>query len=55
VSYRVIFTPKARADTLEAFQWIAERSPDAAARWYEELENAMARLGEIPERHPVAE
>jgi len=50
VSYRANFTPRARADTLEAFQWIAERPPDAAARWYEGLENAMARLGEFADR-----
>ncbi|MFI5454847.1 MAG: type II toxin-antitoxin system RelE/ParE family toxin [Isosphaerales bacterium] len=50
MSYRVIFAPRARADTLEAFQWIAERPPDTAARWYEGLENAMTRLGEFPDR-----
>src|SRR5205085_5251411 len=55
VTYRVIFTPRGRADAMEAFRWIAERSPAAAARWYGDLEKAIAKLGEMPERHPVAE
>jgi plasmid stabilization system protein ParE len=55
VSYRVVFTPRARADALEAFRWIAEHSPTAAARWYAGLEKAITKLGELPERHPVAE
>ncbi len=53
MSYRVLFTP--RADALEAFRWIGERSPTAAAHWYAGLEKAIAMLGEFPERHPVAE
>ncbi|GAC1333848.1 MAG: hypothetical protein NVSMB14_00810 [Isosphaeraceae bacterium] len=53
--YRVIFTPKARADVLEAFRWIAVRSPDAAARWYSGLEKAASKLAKMPELHPVDE
>jgi hypothetical protein len=34
---------------------MAERSPDAAARWYTGLEKAIAKLNRFPERHPVAE
>jgi plasmid stabilization system protein ParE len=55
VSYRIVFTPRARADAIEALRWIAERSPDAAARWYAGLEKAIAKLGNDPEHHPVAE
>ena len=32
--YRVIIQPRARAEVIEGFRWIAERSPGAAARWY---------------------
>ncbi|MBO0800051.1 MAG: type II toxin-antitoxin system RelE/ParE family toxin [Blastocatellia bacterium] len=55
MTYRVVFTPRARADALEAFRWYAERSPDAAARWYGGLEKAIATLRQNPARHPVAE
>ena len=54
MSYRVVFTPRARADALEAFRWLAEQSPDAAARWYDGLQKAIAKLSKLPERHPVA-
>jgi plasmid stabilization system protein ParE len=55
VTYRVVFTPRARADALETFRWLMERSPDAAARWYVGLEKAVASLRKNPGRHPVAE
>ena len=55
MTYRVVFTPRARADALRAFRWRSERSPTAAARWYAGLEKAIARLRTLPERHPIAE
>jgi plasmid stabilization system protein ParE len=55
VSYRVVFTPRARAEALEAFRWIAEQSPDSAARWYAGLEKALIKLSQFPGRQPVAE
>jgi plasmid stabilization system protein ParE len=55
VSYRVVVTARAAADAIETFRWIAERSPDAAAHWYEALEQAIATLAEMPERCPVAD
>jgi hypothetical protein len=33
VTYRVVVTATARADAIEAFNWIADRSPEAATRW----------------------
>jgi len=53
--YRVVVTARARADALEAFGWLAERSPDAAERWYLALREAIAGLATMPERHPAAE
>ena len=53
--YRVVFTATARADALDAFRWLAERSPTAAAHWYSDLEKSVAKLSKFPERHPVAE
>ena len=55
VSYRVVVTARARADAVEAFRWIAERSPAAAARWYDGFQKAIAKLATMPERCPVAE
>lgn len=55
MSRRVVFTASASADVLEAFRWIAERSPEASGRWHEALERVIADLAEHPERHPVAE
>lgn len=39
---------------LEAFDWIRERAPDAAVRWYDALENALQSLGQFPERCALA-
>jgi len=49
MSYRVVVTVRARADALEVFRWIAERSPDDAGRWYVGLEKAIANLRTMPE------
>jgi len=43
------------SSAVEEFRWIAEQSPDAAARWYAGFQKAIAKLSGNPERHPVAE
>ena len=53
--YRVVIQPRARADALEGFRWLAERSPAAARRWYAGLQKAIAKLAENPRLHPVAD
>lgn len=53
--YRVLVTARARADAVETFRWMADRSPSAADRWYAELARAIAELEQMPEMHPVAE
>jgi plasmid stabilization system protein ParE len=55
VKYRVVVTAKARDDAVDAFRWLAERSPDAATRWYAGLEKAIVALEDDPKRHPIAE
>ena len=55
MKYRVVVTARANADAVEAFRWLAERSPTAAARWYAGLEKAVAKLDQNPERHSIAE
>lgn len=55
MTYRVLFTPRARADAVQAFRRMAEHAPNAAARWYSGLDKAIATLRTMPARHPVAE
>lgn len=55
MTYRVVFTPRARADAVQAFRRMAEVAPAAAGRWYTDLNQAIAKLRAMPERHPVAE
>jgi plasmid stabilization system protein ParE len=54
VSYRVVFTARARADVIRQFGYLLDRSPPAAARWYTGIEKAIAKLATLPERHPIA-
>ena len=55
MTYRVVFTARARADVVEQFRYLVDRSPAAAARWYAGIEKAIAKLGTLPERHPIAQ
>ena len=54
MTYRVVFTSRARADLIEQFRYLVDRSPVAAANWYTGIEKAIAKLATFPERHPVA-
>ena len=55
MTYRVVFTARARADAVKQFRYLADRSPAAAARWDTGLEKAIAKLSKMPERHPVTQ
>lgn len=55
MKYRVVVTARARTDAVEAFRWMFDRSPDAAARWFVGFEKALASLSKDPKRHPAAE
>ncbi len=55
MTYRVVFTARARADIIEQFCFLVDRSPSAAARWYAGIEKAIAKLDKLPERHPIAQ
>jgi toxin ParE1/3/4 len=51
VSYRVFFSPEARADLLELYDYIAERSgEDRAFRYVERIEHWVHGLERFPER-----
>jgi plasmid stabilization system protein ParE len=52
--YRVLIQPRAEAEALAAFDWIAGHSPDAADRWLSGLRKAVAKLADHPMLHPLA-
>ena len=43
----------ARAEIAAAFEWYLERSPAAAQRFLDAVDDAMTRIEEAPERQPV--
>jgi plasmid stabilization system protein ParE len=46
----VIIQPPAEADIAEAHAWLAEQSPEAAARWLEALDGVVDSLERLPQR-----
>ncbi len=55
MTYKLIVTPTADAEAMEAFAWYAERSEEAAQRWHEGLTRAIDSLARLPTRCPVSE
>ena len=49
----VRFHPDADRELLEAMDWYSARSASAAAGFVREIEHAMARISESPERYPL--
>ena len=47
------FHPAADEELLDATEWYVERSATAAAGFVREIEHALARIAEAPERYPV--
>ena len=54
MTYRVIVTPTADDEAMEAARWYAERSLDAALRWHDGLTRAINKLAKTPTRCPVS-
>ena len=52
--YEVIILPSAEENISEAYEWIAERDEEAAARWYNRLIGLIPSLETFPERAPLA-
>ncbi len=48
MSYRIRPSAQAEADIERIFNWLLERSPDGATRWYESFWDATERLKEFP-------
>ncbi|MFY9620700.1 MAG: type II toxin-antitoxin system RelE/ParE family toxin [Pyrinomonadaceae bacterium] len=47
--------PRARAELLEAQRWYFDRSPLSAVAFAYEIDRAVSRIREEPERYPVAD
>lgn len=45
--------PSAEAELEAAYLWIAERNPEAAAKWYNGVLDAFLTLETLPERCPL--
>ncbi len=51
---RVTILALAQADIDEIYEWIADRSPVGAVRWYDALCGTVERIGKDAESFPVA-
>jgi len=54
MSYSVIVEERAKDDIREAARWMAQYSPEKAALWHFEIEEAVLSLENIPFRCPLA-
>jgi plasmid stabilization system protein ParE len=52
--YRVVIQPPAAEDLDQAYRWIADRSPDGAARWLDGALRAIQKLRSFPRRCQLA-
>ena len=52
--WNVIVELPAQRDIAEAYLWLAEREPDAAARWFNGIYDTIGSLEIFPERCPLA-
>jgi plasmid stabilization system protein ParE len=52
---RVRLHPEARAELREARRWYFDRSPLSAIAFAHEVDHAVIRIREAPERYPLAE
>ena len=53
MSHRVVLTPEARADVLEAATWYRERSPAAVDAFLLAIRASLTRLADEATAHPV--
>jgi plasmid stabilization system protein ParE len=54
MKYHVVVLRQARLDAQLIFDWISERSPDGAVRWFQAYESALNGLEHNPQRHGLA-
>jgi len=54
MKYKLIIQPPALEDLEEAYDWIRQRAPEGAARWFNGFVDALETLRSFPERCGVA-
>ena len=54
MTYRVVIESSARVDIDAAYDWLQQRSPEAAIRWFNRLDAAIRSLATNPERCAAA-
>ena len=54
MKYNVSTLPRAEFDAQHIYDWIKERSPEGAIRWWESFEAAYTRLERNPLSFPLA-
>jgi plasmid stabilization system protein ParE len=54
VTYTVVLLDRARGDVQPIYDWIAERSPEGAERWFAGFEEAVTALQVNPFVSPIA-
>lgn len=54
MTYKVVLLSRAEQDLREATEYIAERAPATAARWFNEFVTALEKLSKNPERCGLA-
>jgi hypothetical protein len=52
--YRVVLEDESRRNIDVIYEWIAQRSPEGASRWYRAALNALGKLHEDADRFPLA-
>ena len=52
--WSVIVELPAQQDIAEAHSWLAEREPEAADRWFDDIYDTIGSLEVFPERCPLA-
>ena len=52
--FQVILLRLAREDVDSIYEWLTERSPAGASRWYSALLDASKSLETVPDRHALA-
>jgi plasmid stabilization system protein ParE len=52
--FAISITQQAKQDAPIIYDWIAERAPRGAERWYEAFQNALDRLESDAHRHALA-
>jgi len=54
VTLKLVILPRAEHDAQSIFEWISERSPQGAIRWWDAFEQAVRKVVDKPYRYGIA-